>query len=337
MFITVDIVVYNGFKVLEVTGPMSVFNYANFHLARRGISGGYDVKIVATQCGEICSDIGVSLRASKALSTLALPHTAIVVGTRLIEEAVDETPQIVEWLETSGHRMQRTAALCSGAFFLAAAGLLDGKRATTHWASAQSLQERYPAVQVEPDCIFIREGPLWTSAGVTAGIDLALTLVEEDFGTGVALDVARDLVVYLKRPGGQSQFSAHLASQITTHPGIRDLQEWLLGDLTRRVRTEAMASRLSMSVRNFNRCFQRETGTTPTRFIERARVEAARRMLEDGDFPAKTIAANAGFRNYETMRKAFQKLLGVTPMSYRERFGRGEHHETVLYDGIDAT
>lgn len=325
MLITVDIVIYTGFKALEAIGPLSVFSYANFHLERRGLTGRYDVKLASTDCGEIRSDTGVFLHASKALSVLALPHTAIVVGAREIERALDETPQIIEWIEIAARRMTRTAALCSGAFFLAATGLLDGKRATTHWAVAEALQARYPAVQVDADCIFVREGPLWTSAGVTAGIDLALALVEEDFGLDIALDVARDLVVYLKRPGGQSQFSVHLSSQATSHPGIRNLQNWLLANLDKRVGLADMAARLSMSVRNFSRVFQRETSTTPSIFLEHARVEAARRLLEEGSLPAKTIAARTGFGAYEAMRKAFQKTLGVTPHAYRERFSRGEH------------
>lgn len=205
-------------------------------------------------------------------------------------------------------------ALCSGAFFLAAVGLLSGKRATTHWAVADALKEKYPAVRVDADCIFIREGSIWTSAGVTAGIDLALALVEEDFGLDVALDVARDLVVYLKRPGGQSQFSAHLVSQATYHRGIREVQGWILANVQNDLSPAQMAQRLSMSVRSFNRCFKRETGTTPSMFLTRARIEAARRMLEEGKLPAKTIAPANGFRTYEAMRKAFRQALGVTPL-----------------------
>lgn len=323
MPLTVDIVIYDGFKALEAIGSLSVFTYANIHLERRGLPGRYDVKLASTRRGEIVSDTGVTLKAEKRIDTIALPHTAIIVGAWQIEEAVGAAPDIVQWVEAATGRMARTAALCSGAFFLAAAGLLDGKRATTHWAVADALKERYPAVRVDADCIFIREGNLWTSAGVTAGIDLALALVEEDFGLDVALDVARDLVVYLKRPGGQSQFSSHLVSQATHNPGIRDVQDWILANLQRELSPAEMAERVSMSVRNFNRSFKRETGTTPSTFLTRARVEAARRMLEEGNLPAKTIAANSGFKTYEAMRKAFQQALGITPLTYRERFGTG--------------
>jgi len=321
MVLTVDIVIYDGFKALEAIGSLSVFTYANVHLERRGLPGRYDVKLASTRRGEIVSDTGMSLTSAKALSTLSVPHTAIIVGAWRIEEAVCNVPEIVQWVQTAARRMSRTVALCSGAFFLAAAGLLSGKRATTHWAVADALKEKYPAVRVDADCIFIREGSIWTSAGVTAGIDLALALVEEDFGLDVALDVARDLVVYLKRPGGQSQFSAHLVSQATYHPGIREVQGWILANVQNDLSPAQMAQRLSMSVRSFNRCFKRETGTTPSMFLTRARIEAARRMLEEGKLPAKTIAAASGFRTYEAMRKAFQQALGVTPLAYRERFG----------------
>ncbi|WP_321821641.1 MULTISPECIES: GlxA family transcriptional regulator [unclassified Burkholderia] len=327
MHVTVDIIIYNGFKALEAIGSLSVFTYANIHLERRGLRGRYDVKLASTRRGEIQSDTGVSLRAEKRLDTLSLPHTAIIVGAWQIERAVDDASDIVTWVESAASRMARTAALCSGAFFLAAAGILDGKRATTHWAVAEALKQKYPAIRVNTDSIFIRDGSTWTSAGVTAGIDLALALVEEDFGLDVALDVARDLVVYLKRPGGQSQFSSHLISQATRNPSIREIQDWILANIQKDICPAEMAERLAMSVRNFNRCFKRETGTTPSTFLTRVRIEAARRMLEEGNLPAKTIAANSGFKTYEAMRKAFQHALGITPLTYRERFGVPHSHD----------
>lgn len=319
--LTVDIVIYDGFKALEAIGALSVFNYANTHMQRRGLDGRYDVKLVAAQAGDIMSDIGVPLHAPKSLDILTIPHTAIIVGAWDIESALDKAPEVVHWIGAAAARLKRTAALCSGAFFLAEADLLDGKRATTHWAVADVLKARHPRVRVDADCIFIREGSIWTSAGVTAGIDLALALVEEDVGLDIALDVARDLVVYLKRPGGQSQFSSHLASQTTRHPSVRELQSWILANIDKDIGPTDMAQRLSMSVRTFNRRFKRETGTTPTEFLRRARIEAARRMLEEGELPAKTIAARAGFTTYEALRNGFQNVLGVTPLEYRERFG----------------
>ncbi|AXK67700.1 MULTISPECIES: GlxA family transcriptional regulator [Burkholderia] len=324
--ITIDIVIFDGCKALEAIGALSVFHYANLHLQRRRIDGRYDVQLVSTKRGPCVTDTGVPLYATKMLSRLSLPHTAMIVGAWSIEQALDRAHEIVEWVEAAFDRLERLAALCSGAFFLAAAGLLDGVRATTHWAVADALRARYPAVRVDTDCIFIHAGKLWTSAGVTAGIDLALALVEADFGRDVALDVARDLVVFLKRPGGQSQFSSHLMSQTTHHPSIRDIQDWMLENCQKELSASQMADRLSMSVRSFNRCFKKETGMTPSGFLTRIRIEAARRMLEEGRLPAKTVAANAGFKTYETMRKAFQSALNVTPLEYRERFGAVQRH-----------
>lgn len=321
MLLTVDVIIYNGFKALEAIGALSVFTYANSHLKNRGLGGGYDVKLASPHRGPIRSDTGVPLHADKRLNTLTVPHTAIIVGAWQIEEALDGAMDIVRWIESAAARVTRTAALCSGAFFLAEAGVLDGKRATTHWAVADALKIRYPAVRVDADCIFIQDGAIWTSAGVTAGIDLALALVEEDFGLDIALDVARDLVVYLKRPGGQSQFSSQLISQSTQHPGIREIQGWILENCEQDISPTDMEDRLSISVRSFNRCFKKETGMTPSGFLTRARIDAARRMLEEGNLPAKTIAAKAGFKTYEAMRKAFQGALSVTPLEYRERFG----------------
>jgi len=319
--VTVDIIIYPGFKALEAVGALSVFKYANLHLKERRRPGGYDVRLTSTSVGPVMSETHIPLFAEKKLSSLNIPHTAVIIGAWDIEGAVTAASDIVEWLKSSKHLLSRTIALCSGAFFLAQAGLLDGKRATTHWAVAGTLQENFPAVDVDADCIFVRQDDIWTSAGVTAGVDLALAVVEQDFGPDVALDVARDLVVYLRRQGGQSQFSSHLVSHATQHPSIREMQSWMLANLDQDLASPKLASRLAMSVRSFNRSFKKETGTTPTEFLMRARIEAARRMLEEGGLPAKTVAASSGFKTYEAMRKAFQTTLGITPLDYRDRFG----------------
>jgi len=317
---TIDIVVYPGFKALEAIGPLKVFDYANTHLRRRGLAGGYQVCIASNQLGMVVSDTIMSLQATKRISSLALPDMAIVVGAHEIETALEKSPEIVEWVAAASPRIKRLAALCTGSFFLAEAGALDGKRATTHWSAAERLRQRYPAVTVDADAIFVREGNIWTSAGVTAGIDLALALVEDDFGRAVALEVARDLVVYLKRPGGQSQFSIHLSSQMTNHPKIRALQDWILTHLEEDLSTPVLAQRLAMSDRNLSRVFQRETAGSPADFIETARFELARRLLEDNKVPLKLIASKSGFGTEEKMRRVFQKRLGITPRAYCERF-----------------
>ncbi|MDR5799102.1 MULTISPECIES: GlxA family transcriptional regulator [Caballeronia] len=321
MNITVDVIIYPGFKALEAVGALSVFKYANAHLKQRGRPGGYDVKLTSMSVGPVLSETEIPLFAEKKLSSLNVPHTAIIVGAWNIEGAVNNASDIVEWFRACTSQLQRTIALCSGAFFLAQAGMLNGKRATTHWAVADMLQLSYPAVELDSDCIFIQQGKVWTSAGVTAGLDLALAVVEQDFGADIALDVARDLVVFLRREGGQSQFSVHLDCNATQNVSIRDLQNWMLGNLAKDLAIPEMASQVAMSVRSFNRCFKKATGTTPTAFLLHARIEAARRMLEAGDLPAKTIAASSGFKTYDAMRKAFQTVLGVTPIAYRDRFG----------------
>lgn len=320
--ITVDIVVYNGFKMLEAVEALSVFNYTNAHLQKRGLASGYDVRIAAQQVGPVVSETGVALPACKKLSPLNIPHTAIIVGAWEIEAALQTSQEIVHWFRSAFARLSRTIALCSGAFFLADAGLLDGIKATTHWAVAEQLQRRYPTIRVDADSIYVREDSIWTSAGVTAGLDLALAVVEEDFGAEIALEVARDLVVYLRRQGGQSQFSSHLLNSASQHPTIRDIQNWVMENCCRDIGPADFAHRASMSVRSFNRYFKRETGTTPSTFLTRARVEIARSQLEEGGLPAKTVAARSGFGNYEAMRRAFQVTLGVTPLEYRDRFGK---------------
>jgi transcriptional regulator GlxA family with amidase domain len=316
----VDVVVYEGFKAIEAIGAMSVFEYANLHLLQEGRPVGYQLNIVSVAAGPVASDTHMLLQAS-ALDTSNLPHTAIIVGARQIEKALAAHTAIVDWAAAVAPRIERLVALCSGCFFLAAAGVLDGLPATTHWSVAGLLGQKFPAVQVQADAIYLRSGRLWTSAGVTAGIDLALALVEEDYGRGLALQVARDLVVYLKRPGGQSQFSVHLTSQNTSHTGIREVQDWVLSNLSMPLDVAMLANRAAMSERNFRRVFAKEVGTSPLQFIEAARLEAGRRLLEEGDLPMKSVAARVGFASEQSLRKLFLKRLGVGPQAYRERFG----------------
>ncbi|HEX8405674.1 MAG TPA: GlxA family transcriptional regulator [Duganella sp.] len=318
--ITVDIIVYPGFKAMEAIGPMSVFEYANLHLQRHGKPPGYDVRITSHTAGAVRSDTLMSLDATKALSTLSAPDNAIIVGARHIQAALADGAAIVDWVAAMAPRIKRLSSLCSGAFFLAAAGVLDGKRATTHWGVAERLQAEFPAIEVDADAIFIRDGNVWTSAGVTAGIDLALALVEEDFGRDLALEVATEMVVYLKRPGGQSQFSAHLLSERTARPNIRALQAWILDNLHERLSVAQLAQKAMMSERHFARVFQQEVGLSTQEFIETCRFERATQLLADVALPIKTVAARASFSDLAHMRRVFQKKLGITPKLYRERF-----------------
>ena len=318
--LTVDLIVYPGFKAMEAIGPMSVFEYANVHLRAKGRPDGYLVRIAATRAGQVPSDTLMSLQAGKALDASALPHTAIVVGARDIHRALAEGGAIVDWVAAAAPRLARLAALCSGAFFLGAAGILDGKAATTHWSVAERLQRDHPGIAVDADAIFVRAGNVWTSAGVTAGIDLALALVEEDFGKELALQVATDMVVYLKRPGGQSQFSAHLLSERTARPGIREIQQWILENLHERLSVCQLAQKAMMSERHFARVFLQEVGSSTQDFIAACRVERARQLLAEAGLPLKTVAARAGFNGEAQLRRAFQKRMGIAPAQYRERF-----------------
>jgi transcriptional regulator GlxA family with amidase domain len=227
---------------------------------------------------------------------------------------------IVPWLRETAPRARRVTSVCSGAFLLAEAGLLDGRHATTHWASCARLQEDYPAVTVEPDPIFVRDGNVTTSAGVTAGMDLALALVEEDLGRRVALEVARWLVLFVKRPGGQAQFSAGLAAQAADREPLRELQDWIADHLREDLTVRALAERSHMSERNFARAFRREIGMTPATYVEALRVERARAALQDSGAPMAGVAYDAGFGTVETMRRAFHRRLGVGPAAYRGRF-----------------
>jgi transcriptional regulator GlxA family with amidase domain len=243
----------------------------------------------------------------------------VVAGGRGVKAAVEDE-RLVAWLKAAAERSRRVTSVCTGAFLLAQAGLLEGRRVTTHWASCDELARRHPDVEVDSDPIFVRDGNLITSAGVTAGMDLALALVEEDLGRDVALATARWLVLFLKRPGGQAQFSAQLAAQVADREPLRELQEWLPDNLGEDLSVPALARRACMSERNFARAFRGETGMTPAAYVELARVESARIALETSNVSVETVARQAGFGTVETMRRAFRRRVGVSPNSYRGRF-----------------
>jgi len=231
-----------------------------------------------------------------------------------------EDASLVEWLKLRAGAARRTASVCTGAFLLAATGVLDHRRAVTHWEYCDELSRRHPAVTVEPDPIFVHDGPVWSSAGVTAGIDLSLALVEEDLGRALALSVARHLVMFLKRPGGQAQFSAALSLQ-SADEHFAELHGWLAEHLAEDLTLPRLAAQAGMSERTFLRRYRAATGLTPSRAVERLRVEAARQLLADTRMPAKRIAARCGFGSEETMRRGFVRLQGVSPQDYRQRFG----------------
>ncbi|HEJ2440902.1 TPA: GlxA family transcriptional regulator [Burkholderia multivorans] len=307
-------------QLLDVSGPLQVFASVNELALERGRPAPYVPRIVAADAGPVETSSGVAVVADSLRSAARGIDTLIVAGGKGVH-AASRDARLVRWVRRQADRARRVASVCTGAFLLAEAGLLDGRRAVTHWTRCDELAARYPNVRVEADPIFIREGALWTSAGVTAGIDLALALVEEDLGRAVALDVARELVVFLKRPGGQAQFSAMLSMQ-RTDDRFGELHAWIAEHLSADLSVPALAERARMSERSFVRHYRAGTGRTPARAVEQIRVEAAQRLLGETGWPVKRIAARCGFGSEETLRRSFVRVLGVSPQEYRERFVR---------------
>jgi transcriptional regulator GlxA family with amidase domain len=306
---TIGLLIFPDFQLLDAAGPIAVFDTA----ARESPPPAYRLRVIANTAGPVTSSSGIQLIA-QSFSDDPL-DTLIVAGGSGSREA-SACPQTLAFIRAAAPRARRLASVCTGAFILAAAGLLDGRRATTHWGRAAELARAYPQVHVEPDRIFIRDGRVWTSAGVTAGIDLALALVADDLGEPVAKRAAQQLVVYYRRPGGQSQFSALLEGD---RPGSRfsPVLGWARERLGERLSVERLADHAAMSPRHFARAFTAETGTTPAKAIERLRLEAAREQVESSAEPIEQIAMHAGFRDPERMRRAFLRAFGQPPQALR--------------------
>ncbi|MFD9482581.1 GlxA family transcriptional regulator [Streptomyces sp. NPDC059991] len=312
---SVLIVLFEGVQSLDVTGPMEVFTGAG-HFAE-AVGDEYLVRTATLDGGPVRSSSRLTLVPDFALAQAPEPHTLLVPGGRGTR---DPDPALITWLREHGPRAERLVSVCTGAALLAEAGLLDGRRATTHWAYCESLARRHPKVTVEPDPIYVRDGNVATSAGVTAGIDLSLALVEEDLGREAALTVARHLVVFLRRPGNQAQFSAQLSAQTARREPLREVQHWITEHPGEDLSVEALAARARLSPRHFARAFHAETGSTPGRYVERVRVEHARRLLEDTADGVEEISRACGYGTPEAMRRAFLKSLGTAPAEYRRRF-----------------
>ena len=318
----VGIVIYPGVEIIDLTGPMEVFAFANNALQRSGVcaESAYPMEVLAAKPGQIKSSCGLQIIADKAYAEVkGSIDTLLIAGTPDVSWLLCDLA-LQDWIQVIAPSVRRLASICTGAFLLAETGLLDNRRATSHWDYCERLARDYPTVYVEPDRIFVRDGCISTSGGITSGIDLALSMVEEDWGSELALLVARYLVVFLKRPGGQSQFSAYLTSD-ASRPELRDLQAWIMLNLTEDLRVEMLAERMRMSPRNFARFFLTETGMTPAKFVEMARIDAARHYLGSTQQSIEVVADKSGFGDAERMRRAFIRQLSINPQSYREHFG----------------
>jgi transcriptional regulator GlxA family with amidase domain len=315
----IEVLTFPAVQLLDVTGPVQVFATANDLVVGAGGALPYRLRVVTQGEEGVTSSAGVALAAGPLSRRIEALDTLLVAGGEGVEAAATN-PVLVDWVRQRATRARRVASVCTGAFLLAAAGVLDGRRAVTHWKDCARLAQRFPAVRVESDPIFVCDGPVWTSAGVTAGIDLALALVEEDLGRSVALAVARHLVVFLKRPGGQAQFSAALALQ-TADDKFGALHDWINKHLASDLSLSVLADQAGMSERSFGRRYAEASGQTPARAIERLRVEAARHLLSESRLPIKRIAQRCGFGSEETMRRSFHRLIDINPQDYRARFG----------------
>lgn len=315
---TIVLVAFDRLQLLDLAGPLEVFANAD------DLGGGDAYRIlVATPDGRrVRTSSGIELSADLAMAD-APPSfdTLVVVGGQGTRPLIDDEPFLASLRDLAG-RARRITSVCSGSFLLAAAGLLDGYAATTHWGSCDLLADGWPEVEVRPDQIYVHDRDRWTSAGITAGIDLSLALVEADHGPELAHQVAAWLVVFARRPGGQAQFSAQLQAQAARNPAIAEIQRWLPDHLTEDLTVERLAHRAGMSPRTFARTFRSETGTTPASHVEDLRIEAARRLLETTDQTVGAVARNVGLKHAETLHRAFGRRVGTTPDRYRQHFAR---------------
>lgn len=332
----IGIVAFPGAEVLDITGPYEVFSFANMGLQKQGIiqKAAYPVTILAEQPGPVTTMSGMQIIAEKSYQQIDENYDTLIFPGGLPEQVLANT-DLVDLVKLMKPKVRRLVSVCTGAFLLAESGVLDGRIATTHWNWCREFSEKYPRVNLQPDRIFVKDGDILTSGGITSGIDLALAMVEEDWGQEIALHVARFLVMFLKRPGGQSQFSSYLVCEASNRPELRGLQSWILQNPEKDLKVEMLAERMLMSPRNFSRLFVSETGITPAKFVEMVRIDTARNMLETTKLPVDIIASSSGFKDEENMRRAFLRQLGVNPSDYRKRFGLFIPDNQVTTQGKD--
>jgi transcriptional regulator GlxA family with amidase domain len=309
---TLLVVLFDDVQSLDVTGPVEVFAGAETRCP-----GTYRIVTASLDGAPVRTSSGLTLVPDRPLADAPAPHTLIVPGG---QGSRRPDARLIDWLREHGPRADRLVSVCTGAILLARAGLLDGRRVTTHWAYCDTLARHHPETEVDPDPVYVRDGHIATSAGVTSGIDLALALVEDDLGREHALAIARHLVVFLRRPGNQAQFSAQLAAQTAQREPLREVQQWITEHPDDDLTVESLAARARLSPRHFARAFQAETGMTPGRYVDRVRLEHARRLLEDTADGIQEISRASGYGTPEAMRRAFVKALGAAPAEYRRRF-----------------
>ncbi len=330
------ILAYPWSEILDITGPHEVFTFASWALQKAEIikEPAYSIEVLAEEKGPVKTLSGLEIVGHRSyrevngdIDTLIIPG-GFTHGNEIPEQtfsSILDNSDLLEWIKIVAPKVRRLVSICSGAFLLAQCGLLEHRRATTHWDYCARFRARYRNVKLEPDKIFIRDGNIYTSGGITSGIDLALALIEEDWGRELTLFVAKYLVMFVKRPGGQSQFSTYLVFESSTRPDLQELQAWIIANPGVEHSVESLADRVAMSPRNFARQFQAATGTTPAKFVELVRLDAARQFLESEKLSIEAVALKSGFADAERMRRCFIKHLGIPPKDYRDRFGFSSH------------
>lgn len=320
---SIAILALPGVQLLDVSGPLDVFAQANAEAGHEA----YELCVVACEPGPIRSSSGVRLLPDLVIGELERRFDTLLVAGAPGADRMQTNTTLLGWIRSCAKKSRRYGSVCTGAFVLAAAGLLDGRRITTHWSASKCLSETYPKVSVEDDALYVRDGKLRTAAGVTAGLDLALALVEEDLGREIAKRVAAQLVMFFKRPGGQLQFSRKGATQPAGRSALQEVQRWVAANPALPLSVKALAAHTGQSPRHFARLFHAEVGITPAAWVEATRIEAARGLLEAGNDAPKQVAAKCGFTNADTLRRAFVKHVGVTPAEFRKRHGHGTIEE----------
>jgi len=322
----IALIAFEGVDLLDVAGPLSAFASVNKFVEREYPELGpvYECEVFGKAVGPVITSTGLALVAGRAYGNIRGSIDTLIVpgGAREAVRRARQDQKLMAMIRALAPQARRLTSVCTGTFILAEAGLLDGHTVTTHWAACRRLAEEFPNITVDPDPIYVRDGSVYSSAGKTAGIDLAFAMIEEDLGRGWALSVSRHMVVHLQRPGGQSQFSIPLQAQIQDAESLKGLPMWIVDNLTEDLTVAALAKRIGMSQRNFTRVFRKELHTTPAKFVEVARLDAARRRIENSALPIKTLACDLGFTSAEQLRRAFQRQFGINPDSYRDHFGR---------------